>query len=37
MRVLAQQYINMRNADIKVEEARKYHGELLAIAGGKHR
>jgi hypothetical protein len=32
MRVMAQEFINMRNADIKVEEARQYHRDLLALA-----
>lgn len=37
MRVMAQQYINLRNADIKVEEAREYHRKLLDRASGEYR
>jgi hypothetical protein len=37
MRVMAQQYICMRNADIEVEKAREYHRELVDLAGGQLR
>ena len=35
MRVLAQDYINMRNSQAEVGLARDYHEELLAFAAGK--
>ena len=37
MRVMAQQYINLRNAPIEVEKATEYHGKLLALAGGRQK
>ena len=37
MRVMAQQYICMRNADIEVAKAREYHSELMNLAGGQPR
>jgi len=35
MRLMAQDYVTLRNAQIEAEPARKYHGELLAHAAGK--
>lgn len=35
MRVLAQDYINLRNAQVEVGLARDYHDGLLAFAAGK--
>ena len=35
MRVMAQDYISLRNAQAETGPAREYHGELLALASGK--
>jgi hypothetical protein len=37
MRVMAQDYVSRRNANIAVEQAREYHGQLTAYATGEKR